>query len=284
VITTWVHHLADALTAGRITGHSEPGEYSNTMLDQCAAKGSGVTKVPLFVVQTDARDLFSPILVRHARDTWSGLPFPDMLVELPVSYLSDPASGGPNITTRWIIRAEEEDDHLLIEAYTCDHEIEYWCIGYGVVEFWPTRITENYRHYKPPNLIPHFEDTVTKNMRMAVSFLMTFIGLLNTPAIATEVRAAPVKLNKARAKRHRAEIPTYTAITLRLPKRKHGERESSSYPGRASPRTHWRAGHQREYQPGKYAAIPPTLIAYSGEGEPPIPKYNVIIDTERTQS
>lgn len=274
-ISTSVHHLAEAMIAGRITGHSKPGEFSDKLLDMCAAKGSSIAKVPLFVIQTNGRDLFSTVLVRHARDTWHGLPFPDMLLELPVDGTTD----GRPVTTRWIIRAQEEDDHLLIELYTNDHDDGYWCLGYGVVEFWPARLSENFKHYRPPDLIPQFEDAVTKNMKTAVSLLMTFIGLLNTPAVESEVHEAPAKLNKARAKRGRIEVPTYTAITLRLPKRKPGEREGTSQSGRASPRAHWRAGHHREYRPGKYAVIPPLLIAWTGEGEPPTPKYNVITRT-----
>lgn len=277
-ISTWVHHLADAMAAGRLTIPNTSPITQSKLRDGAKSLAPEITKLPLFVLQTDALDLLSEALIDHAKSKWPGLPYPNMLLEVSVGGVVDEENGETDLTDRLIIHAIEDGELLHVGIYVTDRDPSEWCIGYGRAEIYPSRPSREFTHIPPKNIAPNFDEHATNAITDAVSILMSFVGLLHTPAIETETHDPSPKLNKARTKRKRAAIPTYTAVTLRLPRRKHGEREVSSQPGRASPHWHWRIGHTRTYQSGLSIEIPPTIVAWDGEGETPPPKYNVVVD------
>jgi hypothetical protein len=281
VITTWVHHLADALAKGNLWHFSANTKHRDEVREDCAEIAELLPRLPVFVFQQNGRDLENDALFDHAHETWTGLPFKDMVLETPI-YLRDDQDD----PDRYVILAHQSDDgRVVIELFgTSDDPTVWWC-DFGIVVLTPENGELYCEHREPPDVPLKHRNQIQASMQDALGMLVGFIGLLNTPAIASEKRPASEKLNRARAKRGRAAIPNYTTVTLRLPKRKPGERESAGQSGRASPRVHWRSGHKREYRPGKWSVVPPTIVGHKSETEaPPPPRYNVTMKPGRTQS
>lgn len=113
------------------------------------------------------------------------------------------------------------------------------------------------------------DDIAHSAVANAIDPVMVALLLLNTRGVRQETVAAPLKLNKARARRGKAPIPSYrkvdssnyvTAIMQRV------ERVRLPATGtHASPVMHVRQGHWRHYQTGQRSFIRDTLVNASEE-------------------
>jgi hypothetical protein len=275
-VSTWSHHLVDAVKAKRVLWMNLKGRPVLAARHQELGKiqlemASAFEEASVFVMQHDGPDLMDDALVDHARNTWQGLPYPEMLLEFPMPYYE-----GSDGDERWIVWASEIEGHVQLSLFMAGTNTDRWMIELGFIQFRIGGPGNLLSYYIDESDHPDYKDLNSSRLQAALFALLSLIGLLNTPAVEKEVHEAPEKLNRARTKRGKVAVPTYTAITLRLPKHRYrcGADGSSE---RASPRAHWRSGHLRTYPSGKRIPIAPTLVAWTGEDEPPAPKYNVII-------
>lgn len=279
-ISTWVHHLTEALTAGNLYIFSPDEDQKDHIREDSRVIAGLLPTLPLFVFQQNGEELMNSALFDHAHETWAGLPFPNMLLE--TSLVTD-VEVAPD---RYVIAAHQTDDgRVVIELWVASDDPALWWCDFGVVVLTPRNGELFCEHSEPPNVPGKYLVQMRATIETATGMLIGFLGLMNTPALETEKHSASSKLNKARVKRGRAPIPTYTAITLRLPKRKPGETTAGAPSGRTSPRIHWRAGHKREYRPGLWTLVAPTIVGAKGESiTPPPPKYNVVVDLPKEPS
>jgi hypothetical protein len=274
-VSTWVHDLADAMSAGRILTPHARDEATFGRHEVIVAKARRaapeIVRIPVFTCQFSSDDLFSEALIEHAEATDLLLPFPSMLLEIERPGMHDPDTG-EIVTDRWIIHAADVGHGIGVEVATTDRDPDEWLLGYGSALIEPGHGRRFSITGYPAN---QFEADAENTLSDAVGLLASFLGLLHTPAVERTVVEASAKLNRRRRARGKHEIPTYTSITLRLPSRRYRHEEDGAAI-RSSPRAHWRRGHLREFQPGRFAVIPPTLVAWDIGGDPVPPRFNVV--------
>lgn len=140
---------------------------------------------------------------------------------------------------------------------------------------------------RPASVVKYLRDDLNKHMlgdnylqemidgtdALAVE-CMGYVAMLMSKGVETKHVEAPVKLNKARAKRRKPLISDHYVVTIDVNKYvRHAEGEHA----RGSPRPHWRRGHIRRWETstGETRLIPiaPTLVAVREDSPVAKPTY-----------
>lgn len=101
-----------------------------------------------------------------------------------------------------------------------------------------------------------------------ISFVLGGTALMMSKDVETTTIPAPVKLNKARARKGRLPIKESRVIKIRAHAR---ERQEGARRDFTSPKMHWRRGHFRKIREGFIVPVAPTVVG-ARDGAIPQPK------------
>lgn len=169
--------------------------------------------LPLFVLQCSLEELYEQDYYKMLPPD-TRLPYPEMIIEgdcispEAVARYKLP-DGGRNI-----IHARQSGDDIEVSlALSYEPKRDRWDVGIGMYVLHPGR--QGGTCYLPE--YDQFEETTRDLMRAAAATVVGLVNLMHERRYESETSTAPEKLNRKRQKLGKAAIPTYTAITLRLP-------------------------------------------------------------------
>ncbi len=109
--------------------------------------------------------------------------------------------------------------------------------------------------------------SVLKLSQLALQELILLTCMLQAKGVETRLEPAPVKLNKARAKKGRLPIQDIRTVLIRVGDRVVTPSGHDVKGTHASPRLHWRRGHIRHFTDGSITNVRPCLVGDPSLGE-----------------
>lgn len=125
-----------------------------------------------------------------------------------------------------------------------------WCVR-GVI------VVDSLSTYKNFGIFPPV-DEITKELRQHKIVLSTFLSALNCKNVKRVEHKPDTKLQKARSKKGKLPLFSHWTLVIKIPDK--SQSPSATKGSKSSPRVHLRRGHPRQYSPGKWTWVQPSMV------------------------
>ena len=170
---TWVHHLCEAVHKRRVLWMNPANiQQATTRMPEIAPL---LARLPVYSLREAMfDDALIETAVNHASAVRLNLPYPDMLLELERSGLTDPGTGETGLTDRWIVHAfqQKPGGEIGIELFTTDADPKEWIGGYGMAVVSPEDGHQFNMHASPEG---ELEADAENALHDAVGLLFSFL-------------------------------------------------------------------------------------------------------------
>ena len=323
IIHTQLHKVMDDVRRGEafisipvnklpLSDTFDPSKFSRKNL-LIAGALERMTQVPLFCISEELVDLAvgdpmgasANALVRAGK---TRLPYPEMVVEMDVGRVAIVETGIERM--RVFVYMKQTSPEELMDVVVCrrvgNGPGAHTILPVGVYQARPKEfvlptddgpdkfgiemgmsipfINEPISLLERPNYDRIYEVSGSEDGTAAALAMIVALLLMHTRGVEREA-ITPAKLNKARRKSGKSEVPTHTVLRIGTVTR----RDGTTYTYKHDPNTkvmpvHWRRGHYRmqKYGPGwsmeREIYIEPMIVNYV-EGETPKPvRKSVVMD------
>ena len=268
---TAVHNLVEAIRNRHF--YVRTGAWTPDLRDPNLPKTLLAT--PIYLLEDRAEDIFDDALLSPSLDRLKtgelALPYREILLDF-VATCDD------GTLDRFVVLAKQNSEtNLSIIPYYA-RSTDIWLGGLGMAEL-DTLAPNGLTIYQMtgPKEFESLDQACQAVCVYTTQILLCFLALLESDDRVLRDVPAPTRLNKKRQERARCPIPGFCTVSLRRPgsTTSHTGRHSAGH-DHGRPRPHWRAGHRREFQPGRFTQVKAALVnADLADSKTPPARYRI---------